>query len=32
MTVEQYDFLIEIIVVGLMVISFYSGIKLGYQK
>ena len=32
MTVEQYDFLIEMLALGLMLISFYSGIKLGYSK
>lgn len=32
MTVEQYDFLIEMLALGLMLISFYSGIKLGDSK
>jgi hypothetical protein len=32
MSVEQGDFIIEMFAFGLMLISFYSGIKLGYSK
>jgi len=32
LSAEQFDFLVEIVALGLMLISFYSGIKLGYSK
>ncbi len=32
MTDAQFDLLIQIIVIGLMVFSFYSGFKSGVQK